>query len=64
MKAFVQYNDDRRLANLNLMLWSIYRPGSDFYVVYNQGGTPTCPGCRRARAEPDAAVKLTYWLSR
>lgn len=32
-KAFVQYNDERRLATLNLMPWSIYRKGSELYVV-------------------------------
>jgi len=44
VKGFVQYNDDRRLATLNLMLWSIYRPGSDLYIVYNQGWDTDPPG--------------------
>ena len=46
VKAFVQNNDDRRLAALNLLLWSIYRPGSDFYVVYNEGWETAVPGLR------------------
>ncbi len=51
----MQYNDDRRLATLNLLLWSIYRPGSDLYVVYNQGwdtdlaGPQARAGARTAR---------------
>lgn len=65
LKAFVQYNDDRSLANLNLMLWSIYRPGSDLYVVYNHGWETGIPGADRLRVRNRSlAVKLTYWLSR
>jgi len=65
LKAFVQYNDNRKLTNLNLLLWSVYRPGSDLYVVYNQGwetGLPDPDGPRvRGRS---LAIKFTYWLSR
>jgi hypothetical protein len=65
LKAFVQYNDDRRLANLNLLLWSIYRPGSDLYVVYNQGWETEVPGPTSLRTRNRMlAVKLSYWLSR
>jgi hypothetical protein len=64
-KAFVQYNSDRRLASLNLLLWSIYRPGSDLYVVYNQGWNTNLPGPRALEVKNRSiAVKLTYWLSR
>ena len=65
LKAFVQYNDARKLTNLNLLLWSVYRPGSDLYIVYNQGwetGLPDPDGPRvRSRS---LAIKFTYWLSR
>ena len=62
-KAFVQYTDDRRLANVNLLLWSVYRPGSDLYVVYNEGSTP--PGARAPRTRNRLlSVKMSYWLSR
>ncbi|HVB37481.1 MAG TPA: DUF5916 domain-containing protein, partial [Vicinamibacterales bacterium] len=44
VKTFVQYNDDRRLATLNLLFWYIYRPGSNLYVVYNQGWDTNLPG--------------------
>lgn len=65
-KAFVQYNDDRRLATLNVLLWSIYRPGSDLYVVYNEGwetGLDGRPRLERVRNR-SLALKLTRWLSR
>ncbi len=65
VKAFVQYNDDRRLANLNLLLWSIYRPGSDVYIVYNQGFETEVPGPTSLRTRNRVlSVKLSYWLSR
>ena len=64
-KAFLQYNDDRRQASLNLLFWWIYRPGSDFYVVYNQGWDTNLLGPHWARVKNRSlAVKLTYWLSR
>lgn len=63
LKAFVQYNDDRSLTNLNLLLWSIYRPGSDLYVVYNQAWQTGLPGGPSASSR-SLAIKFTYWLSR
>ena len=65
VKGFVQYNDAQRRATLNLLLWSIYRPGSDFYIVYNQGWDTDLPGGVNARVRNRSlSVKLTYWLSR
>jgi hypothetical protein len=65
VKAFMQYNDERRLATLNLLLWSIYRPGSDFYVVYNQGWDTNAPGPDLLRPRNRMlSIKFTYWLSR
>ena len=64
-KSFVQYNDADKLASLNLLLWYIYRPGSDLYVVYNQGWNTNLPGPHfMRRRERSLSVKLTYWLSR
>jgi len=65
VKSFAQYNDATRTASLNLLLWYIYRPGSDFYVVYKQGWETDVPGpqSRRVRGR-SLAVKMTYWLSR
>ena len=62
LKAFVQYNDDRNLTNLNLLLWSIYRPGSDLYVVYNQAWETGLPGGPSVSSR-SLALKFTYWLS-
>jgi len=42
LKAYIQYNSDRlryygRVKwNANILFRYIYRPGSDFYIVYNQ----------------------------
>jgi len=65
VKSFVQFNDTTRTASLNLLLWYIYRPGSDFYIVYNQGFETAVPGPRDFRTRGRSlAVKATYWLSR
>jgi len=71
LKGFVQYNDDRNTANFNFMWWYHYKPGSDLYVVYNQGwdmdlpltsrDVPTASSRVRSRA---LTVKMTYWLAR
>jgi hypothetical protein len=43
VKAYLQYNDDRKnndgniLTLANILLRWIYRPGSDLYLVYNDG---------------------------
>lgn len=64
VKGFVQYNDARKQATLNLLVWSIYRPGSDFYVVYNEGwDTVPTPRASPVRNR-SLSVKLTCWLSR
>ena len=63
LKAFVQYNDDKRLTNLNLLLWSVYRPGSDLYIVYNQGWETGLANGIRVRSR-SLSIKFTYWLSR
>ena len=71
LKGFVQYNDDRKTANFNFLWWYHYKPGSDLYVVYNQGWDVDLPltsaealqSSHRVRAR-SLAVKLTYWLAR
>lgn len=64
-KTFFQYNDERRTATVNVLFWYVYRPGSDFYVVYNNGWETDVPGPREVRVRNRSlAVKLTYWLSR
>jgi hypothetical protein len=65
LKTYIQYNDANRTASLNILFWYIYRPGSDFYIVYNQGWDTDLPGPRDARTRAKSlAVKMTYWLSR
>ena len=71
LKGFVQYNDDRKTANFNFLWWYHYQPGSDLYVVYNQGWDIDLPltsaaalaNSHRVRTR-SIAVKLTYWLAR
>ena len=71
LKGFVQYNDDRKSASFNFLWWYHYRPGSDLYVVYNQGWDIDVPLTSREALEQSyrvrsksLAVKLTYWLAR
>lgn len=64
VKTFVQYNDDRKLASVNVLLWYIYRPGSDFYIVYNNGWETGLPGGGYRVRNRSLAVKMTYWLNR
>lgn len=65
VKSFVQFNDTTRTSSLNLLLWYIYRPGSDIYIVYNQGWETDAPGPRDLRTRGRSlAVKVTYWWAR
>jgi hypothetical protein len=64
VKGFVQYNDDRRTASLNLLLWYIYKPGSDLYIVYNEGRDTDLPDRWSRPRSRSLAVKMTYWLAR
>ncbi|MGE0812772.1 MAG: DUF5916 domain-containing protein [Vicinamibacterales bacterium] len=65
LKTYAQYNDERKSASFQFLLWYIYRPGSDFYVVYNQGWDTDVPTGPRARVRGRSlAVKMTYWWAR
>lgn len=71
LKGFVQYNDDRKTASFNFLWWYHYKPGSDLYVVYNQGWDIDLPLSSRAIPQNASrvrsrslAVKMTYWLAR
>ena len=65
LKTYIQYNDASRTASLNILFWYIYRPGSDFYIVYDQGWDTDLPGPRDVRTRAKSlAIKMTYWLSR
>jgi len=37
VKLFAQWNNDRGLASMNFLVNYRFRPGSDFYLVYDQG---------------------------
>ncbi len=69
LKGFVQYNDDRKTASFNFLWWYHYKPGSDLYVVYNQGWDIDLPltsnqlDSTRVHSR-SLAVKMTYWLAR
>ena len=64
VKGFVQYNDERRAASVNFLLWYIYKPGSDLYVVYNEGRETDLPDRWSRPRNRSLAVKMTYWLAR
>ncbi len=57
-KIFAQWNSDDDIIAANVLLNYIYRPGSDFYLVFNQifdtGGTKT------ALDESTVVAKMTY----
>ena len=58
-KLFAQWNSDDEVISTNFLLNYIYRPGSDFYLVFNQiydsGGT------RATLEESTVVAKMTYW---
>ena len=71
LKGFVQYNDDRRTASFNFLWWYHYKPGSDLYVVYNEGWDTDLPLTSREVLTQSSrvrsrslAVKMTYWVAR
>ncbi len=71
LKGFIQYNDDRKTASFNFLWWYHYKPGSDLYVVYNQGWDIDLPLTSREMLDASSrvhsralAVKMTYWLAR
>jgi hypothetical protein len=65
LKAFVQYNDERRLASFNALFWYVYRPGSDLYIVYDEGWNTDLPGPLVPRVRNRSlSIKMTYWLAR
>jgi hypothetical protein len=64
VKAFMQYNDERRTASFNLLFWYIYKPGSDLYIVYNEGRETDLPDRWSRPRNRSLALKMTYWLAR
>ena len=58
-KIFAQWNSDDDIVVTNVLLNYIYRPGSDFYLVFNQiYGTGDA---NIALDESTVVAKMTYW---
>lgn len=57
LKLFTQWNNDRELASLNFLLNYRFRPGSDIYLVYDQGFDAVSSLDERTRA---VLVKVSY----
>ena len=59
-KLFAQWNTDTNVVSTNFLINYIYRPGSDFYFVFNQ--TYDTNGATRSRLLDSTVVgKMTYW---
>ena len=59
-KLFAQWNADSNVVSTNFLINYIYRPGSDFYFVFNQ--TYDTNGTTKSRLLDSAVVaKVTYW---
>ena len=58
-KLFAQWNSDQHLITTNFLLSYIYRPGSNFYLVFNQ--TYDTEGERADLIDSTLVAKMTYW---
>ena len=58
-KLFAQWNSDDEVISTNFLLNYIYRPGSDFYLVFNQ--TYDSDGTKTELEESAVVAKMTYW---
>ena len=58
-KIFAQWNSDDDIIVTNVLLNYIYRPGSDFYLVFNQ--IFETGGAKTALDESTVVAKMTYW---
>ena len=59
-KLFAQWNADSNVVSTNFLINYIYRPGSDFYFVFNQ--TYDTNGTTTSRLLDSTVVaKVTYW---
>ena len=59
-KLFAQWNADSNVVSTNFLINYIYRPGSDFYFVFNQ--TYDTNGTTKSRLLDSTVVgKVTYW---
>jgi hypothetical protein len=58
-KLFAQWNNDNDTISANFLLSYIYRPGSDFYFVFNQINESV--GKPDSSSESTFIAKMTYW---
>ena len=58
-KLYVQWNSDRNLVTANFLVNYIYRPGSDFYFVFNQ--TYGTDSITSGLMDTTLVGKVTYW---
>ena len=58
-KLYVQWNSDRNLVTTNFLINYIYRPGSDFYLVFNQ--TYGTDSMTNGLLDTTLVGKVTYW---
>ena len=58
-KLYVQWNSDRDLITTNFLVNYIYRPGSDFYFVFNQ--TYGTDSVTSGVIDTTVVGKVTYW---
>ena len=58
-KVYVQWNSDRNLVTTNFLVNYIYRPGSDFYFVFNQ--TYGTDSITSGLLDTTLVGKVTYW---
>ena len=59
-KFFAQWNTEADVVSTNFLINYIYRPGSDFYLVFNQ--TYDTDGTRKSTLLDSTVVaKMTYW---
>ena len=58
-KLFAQWNSDDEVISTNFLLNYIYRPGSDFYLVFNQ--IYDSDGTQTVLEESTVVAKMTYW---
>ena len=61
-KLFAQWNDEQNAVSANFLLHYIYRPGSDFYLVYNEAWDTS--GGEIHTENRTILAKLTYLWSR
>ena len=59
VKLFAQWNNDSQLASMNFLVNYRYRPGSDIYLVYDQGYDTFSGLEERSRA---LLIKVSYML--